>query len=112
MHNEEQALRKLALPLLGKWSPFILLNLAEKCHSFADLERAIPDISRKVLTENLRQLVVMGMINKYGEASTGFPVRYELSLLGESLLPVFYELKNWLREHREEIERNSKLNNS
>lgn len=103
MCNEEQELRKFALPLLKKWSLFILLNLVEKGHSFVDLERAIPDISRKVLTENLRQLATMAMINKYGETSTGFPIKYELSSLRESLLPVFYELKKWFREHRNEI---------
>lgn len=110
MIHKNPDLRMLALPLLGKWAPFIILALEQKNYSFSELERTIPDITRKVLAENLKQLVAMGIINKYGKPSTGFAVAYELSSLGKSLLPIFYELKHWLFTHRSEILQNIENN--
>lgn len=48
--KNETCLRKLALPLLGKWSIFILLTLEKEETYFAQLERTLGSISRKVLT--------------------------------------------------------------
>lgn len=109
-YQKNTTLRKLALPLLGKWTPFIILILEQKNCNFADLERAIPNITRKVLTENLKLLVSMGMISKFGESSTGYPVDYGLTALGKTILPIFYELKNWLIVHQDEIHQNIKKN--
>ncbi len=94
--EEKKHLCELALPLLGKWTPFILIALENKNCTFAELERTIDGISRKVLAENLHALVNMGILIKKGRPSTGYPVDYSLSELGSSLLPIFYQLKNWL----------------
>ena len=51
MENETY-LRKLALPLLGKWSVFILLTLEKEEMYFAQIERTLGSISRKVLTQS------------------------------------------------------------
>ncbi|WP_265459604.1 winged helix-turn-helix transcriptional regulator [Enterococcus sp. HY326] len=102
LHNE-QRLREVALPLLGKWVPFIILLLAEKDYNFAELDRAMVGVSRKVLTENLRQLLASGLIQKEGESSTGFPVSYSLTPLGLSVLPILEQVKSWLRENEQAI---------
>ena len=74
--------------------------------TFAELERTIEGISRKVLAENLKSLVKMGILNKKGIPSTGYPVEYSLSNLGLSLLPVFYDLKKWIIENEEVLIKN------
>lgn len=104
--HEEFKLRELALPLLGKWVPFILLLLDEKTRHFAELEREIGQISRKVLTENLINLQSSGLIHKTGLSSTGFPVSYRLTELGKSYIPILYQVKHWLRLHQDEINDN------
>ncbi len=101
--EQDRRLRELALPFLGKWVPFILILLARQSHSFADLERAIDGISRKVLNENLVQLQMSGLISKSGQPSTGFPVSYQLTELGKSSLVVLESLKTWLKAHETEI---------
>lgn len=101
--ENDRRLRELALPLLGKWAPFILILLARQPHSFAELERSIGGISRKVLNENLVHLQMSGLVLKEGQPSTGFPVSYQLSELGKSSLVVLEVLKSWLTEHEEEI---------
>lgn len=97
--EKDQRLRELAFPLVGKWVPFILLFLSRKSHNFAELERSIEGISRKVLNENLINLQKLGLIEKTGLPSTGFPVNYELSVLGQSSLVVLDSLKTWLKEN-------------
>lgn len=101
--SQDRHLREVATPLLGKWVPFILIHLTRGTSSFAQLERAIEGISRKVLTENLNHLQESGLIVKEGEASTGFSVSYELTTLGRGYVSVLNEVKNWLLMNQEEL---------
>lgn len=105
---EEMILRELALPLIGKWVPFILLSLSQKAHNFSELQRTMTGVSRKVLTENLTNLQASGLISKIGETATGFPVSYQLTPLGESSLVILNSVKIWLRQNQEEILANRK----
>lgn len=103
---DDLRLRELAMPLLGKWVPFILILLAEKTRHFAELEREMKGVSRKVLNENLNNLLDYGIISKEGESSTGFPVYYSLTDLGKSSLFILENVKTWLKEHEDEITSN------
>ncbi|EFR95764.1 winged helix-turn-helix transcriptional regulator [Listeria ivanovii] len=106
--SDDMRLRELALPLLGKWVPFILILLSERPYHFAELERTMTGVSRKVLNENLLNLQASGILHKSGESSTGFPVYYSLTELGESSLFILENIKSWLRENEELIRSNRK----
>ena len=97
--EKERCLRELALPLLGKWSIFIVLTLAEEEMYFAQLEREIGIVSRKMLAQTLNDLTEIHIIYKKGESSTGKKTYYGLTPLGKSLLPHIYGLKNWIIEN-------------
>lgn len=101
--QDETHLRQLAMPLLGKWSIFIILTLAEEKMYFAQLERSLDGISRKVLTQNLNELIEINIIHKEGKASTGYKTYYHLTKLGHSLLPLIFEIKKWIRENEESL---------
>lgn len=103
-NKDELYLRQLALPLLGKWSIFLILALSEKEMYFAELERTLTGISRKVLSKTLQELVDCQILYKKGVASTGHKTYYGLTPLGQSLLPLIYQLKEWIREHRHQLE--------
>ena len=66
MENEIY-LRKLAQPLLGKWAIFIILTLKNERLHFAELERRLKTISRKVLAQNLRELEAINIISREGK---------------------------------------------
>lgn len=102
--TDESYLRELALPLLGKWSICLILTLSEKEMYFAELERALNGISRKVLSQTLQELVDCQVLYKKGIASTGYKTYYGLTPLGQSLLPLIYQLKEWLREHKDQLQ--------
>ena len=103
--KNETCLRKLALPLLGKWSIFILLTLEKEEMYFAQLERTIGSISRKLLTQSLNELIEINILYKRGESSTGHKTFYGLTPLGQSLLPLIYQIKEWIREHKDELQK-------
>ena len=99
--EKERCLRELALPLLGKWSIFIVLTLSEEEMYFAQLEREIGMISRKMLSQTLSDLIEIDIVYKKGESSTGQKTYNGLTSLGKSLLPHIYGLKNWMIENEE-----------
>ena len=82
--------------LIGnKWKMLILRNLLERPWRFNEMLHAIPGISQKVLTDNLRALEKDGIITR-----TVFPevpprVEYALSALGDSLRPIFKAMEVW-----------------
>ena len=104
MENEIY-LRKLAQPLLGKWAIFIILTLENETLHFAELERRLKTISRKVLAQNLRELESINIISREGKASTVSPVYYGLTDLGKDFLPLLYQIKKWIRDHEDLLSR-------
>lgn len=53
------------LMLIGnKWKIFIIQQLMDRPFRFGELRRAIPDISEKVLTDNLRAMEKDGIITR------------------------------------------------
>jgi len=79
----------------GKWRLIIIYHLANNTLRFGQLSYRMSGISRKVLTENLKQMESDGLIirTSYNEV----PLRVEYSLTQESkdLLPLFQELAVW-----------------
>jgi DNA-binding HxlR family transcriptional regulator len=83
--------------LLGKrWKPIILWKLHEGQTSSAQLLRAIPLISRKMLFQDLAELVADGLVEKTESLR---PV-YSLTALAETLLPLLAEMNAWGLQHR------------
>lgn len=78
-----------------KWSTLILVTLANGPQRFSAIQRAIPDISKRMLTQTLRDLHRDGLI-----ARTVFPtkppsVEYRLTPLGETILEPLGVLVRW-----------------
>ncbi len=83
----------------GKWKPIILYNLTFGTRRFGQIDVRIPGISRKVLTEQLRQLEKDGLITRKQYNEIPPRVEYSLTELGKSLSPVFKEMSMWGKEH-------------
>ncbi len=82
--------------LEGRWKLVILFHLfGGKVLRFSDLERAIPGVSQKVLTQQLRQLERDGMLRRIVHAQVPPKVEYELTPWGQSLCPALDALLTW-----------------
>lgn len=83
----------------GKWKLIIVYWLAESPKHFAALRKAMPSISQKVLTQQLRELVNDGIVNREPKGAVPAPVEYSLSEYGRSVLPLVEGVRLWGRGH-------------
>jgi DNA-binding HxlR family transcriptional regulator len=88
-----------------KWSILVLITLASRPHRFNDLVRAIPDISKRMLTQTLRGLERDGLVGREVFATKPPSVEYRLSALGMSLLDPLSALIAWAERNQQSIER-------
>ena len=79
----------------GRWKAIILYCLTSGTKRFGEIVVRIPEISRKVLTEQLKELEADGLIlrKQYNEIPPR--VEYSLTDLGKSLSSVIRELEIW-----------------
>jgi len=83
----------------GKWKTIILYSLSSSTKRFGEIAVRIPNISRKVLTEQLKELENDGLILREHYKEIPPRVEYSLTDLGKSLSPVFRELEIWGTEN-------------
>ncbi|MFT3753779.1 MAG: helix-turn-helix domain-containing protein [Paludibacter sp.] len=79
----------------GKWKTIILYSLLTGTKRFGEIAVRIPGISRKVLTEQLKELEDDGLIMRQQYKEIPPRVEYSLTDLGKSLSSVFRELEVW-----------------
>jgi DNA-binding HxlR family transcriptional regulator len=86
----------------GRWKLVILFHLfGGKVLRFSDLERAIPQISQKMLAQQLRQLEADGMVHRIVHPQVPPKVEYRLTDWGQSLCPALDSLLKWLASRKE-----------
>ncbi len=87
---------ELTLELIGgKWKPLIIWYLAENTMRFSELKRALPNITQKMLTQQLRGLEKSGLVNRHIYTEIPPKVEYSLTSAGKSLLPILESLRQW-----------------
>ena len=91
--------------LAGKWSTLVLLHLEEGPRRFGALRRGVPQISRRMLTQTLRDLERDGFLTRHAFPTKLPSVEYRLSALGESFLVPLRTLLAWVEEQHGQIRR-------
>lgn len=81
--------------IAAKWTTLILISLAVMPRRFSDVGRALPDISKRMLTQSLRDLERDGMITRHVFPTKPPSVEYRLSPLGQSMLEPLAGLVEW-----------------
>ncbi len=81
--------------LSGRWKVNILWNLDRGVNRYGALNRSIPGISEKMLTQRLRDLKAEGLIIRKDFKTIPPHVEYSLSKAGKELIPVLELLCNW-----------------
>jgi DNA-binding HxlR family transcriptional regulator len=79
----------------GRWKTLILFQLTSQARRFGEICVRIPKISRKVLTEQLRELEKDGLVVRQQFNETPPRVEYSLSEMGRALSPIFDEMAAW-----------------
>ena len=89
--------------LAGKWSTLVLLALADGPLRFGALGRAVPQVSKRMLTQTLRDLERDGFLTRHAFPTKLPSVEYRLSATGESFLVPLGALLAWVEEHHGHI---------
>lgn len=87
-----------AIELIGKrWTGAIVFALTDGSKRYAELGKAIPGLSDRLLSQRLRELEEEGLVERQVEAGAPVRVTYSLTVVGQELDPVLSELKSWAR---------------
>lgn len=83
----------------GKWKVLILWNLKDKTRRFNELKRLMPEISEKMLIQQLRELERDRVVNRTVHLEVPPRVEYSFTHYGRSLEPVLRALCDWGEVH-------------
>jgi len=88
-----------------KWTTLVVSSLSERSHRFSELWREIPDISKRMLTQTLRDLERDGLVARRVFPTKPPSVDYRLTALGRSLLEPLSALVMWAEQSQSKIKR-------
>ena len=102
--NPSCASRKVLDRIADKWTALIIHVLAEGTQRPSQLQRAIPGISQKMLTQTLRGLEDDGIVQRKIYPVVPPRVEYSLTPLGRSLKEPLNAICQWAEKHLPELE--------
>ena len=81
----------------GRWKVPIVWHLFNGTMRFSDLRRALPGMTPKMLTQQLRELEADGVVSRKVYAEVPPKVEYSLTPRGASLKPVVEAMCRWAK---------------
>ncbi len=78
----------------------VIWSLGEKPMRYGELKKSFPEITHKMLTQQLRELEKDELISRKVYSQVPPKVEYSLTLLGKSVLPVIEMLIEWGNEYQ------------
>jgi DNA-binding HxlR family transcriptional regulator len=86
----------LALEIIGgKWKALVLYHLRKGKLRTSEIKRRLPNITQKMLTQQLRELERDGLVSRQVFDAVPPKVEYSLTELGETVKPVLIDLCSW-----------------
>jgi DNA-binding HxlR family transcriptional regulator len=79
----------------GRWKVLIIRELMAGIKRFGELQRSLPGITQKMLTQQLREMEEDGIIHREVYPQIPPKVEYSLTPLGETLQPILYAMHEW-----------------
>lgn len=96
----------------GRWKLFILSKLRDGVLRFSEIKRAIPGITERMLTLQLKELEKEGLVKRTVYAEVPPRVDYELTDIARELIPIWDALNTWGGKHRKFIAQQEDCNES
>ena len=96
----ERALKVIS----GRWKAVILYYLLDSPKRLSELKRLVPEISQKVLIQQLREMEEHGLVHREIFRQVPPRVDYSATPLGQSLEPVLLALCDWGQRHAAELD--------
>lgn len=101
----ERALKVIS----GRWKAVILYHLFDGPRRLSVLKTLVPDITQKVLIQQLREMEEHGLVRREIFAEIPSRVEYSATHLGLSLEPILLALCAWGQHHADELNEMDRL---
>src|SRR5262245_23021588 len=95
----ERALKMIS----GRWKVILLYHLFDGPRRLSELKRLVPQVSQKVLIQQLRELEEHGLVHREIFRQVPPRVDYSATALGLTLEPVLRALCEWGQKHAAEL---------
>lgn len=89
----------------GKWKGMVLYWLLNGTARFNEIRRAVPNVTQRMLTLQLRELESDGVIRRKVYAEVPPKVEYSLTEFGLSLKPILLLMRDWGTQYRAKVKR-------
>lgn len=87
---------ELAMELIGgKWKTMMLYHLKDGALRSGELQRTLKGIANKMFTQTARELEQSGLIERKVFPVVPPKVEYQLTPMGQSVLPIILQLADW-----------------
>ena len=83
------------LAIGGRWKLIILWHLKDGALRYSEIRKAIPNISEKMLIQQLKELMQSSWVNKKDYQEIPPRTEYSLSKLGISFIPILENIRDW-----------------
>jgi DNA-binding HxlR family transcriptional regulator len=83
----------------GKWKASILWHLSHQTMRFSDLQRQFSCTTRKMLTQQLRELEADGLVHREVYPQVPPKVEYSLTEKGKTIIPTLILMCAWGRDY-------------
>jgi DNA-binding HxlR family transcriptional regulator len=87
----------------GKWKSRILWHLSQQNYRYGELKKLIPEITKKMLSQVLKELESDGLILRTQYDEKVLRVEYALTEYGKGLTPFLNFMSSWGLAHLEKI---------
>ena len=85
----------------GKWKPVIIFCIFNGVNRFGAMQRAVPGITKQMLTKQLRELEADNIVSRTVFAEVPPRVDYALTDKGRSVLPIITQMEAWGKTNME-----------
>lgn len=101
--EEHCQIEALISAISGRWKLLIIYWLAQGNCRFNQLQRNLGRITHRTLTRQLTELQATGFVSRIDFKTIPPHVEYSLTELGQSLIPLLYEMHDWAAQNAEKL---------
>jgi DNA-binding HxlR family transcriptional regulator len=102
------AIRDTLYVLGGKWKLPIIIALTQGPLRFKELQKALGDITPKVLSKELKELALNEFVTRTVYDTTPVTVEYELTDYSRSLRNILEGMREWGVQHKKRIKESAR----
>lgn len=108
--DEVKALQDTIYVIGGKWRLPIINSICNGNRRFRDIERSIPGITTRMLSRELKEMELNGLVKRVEDPNSSMKVEYMSTEYCKSFGAIILEMIRWGKEHRRRIMKSQQLN--